>query len=386
MTTLFPHNTLPQRPTWLEINLRALVTNVGQVRQLIGAQRLLMAVVKANAYGHGAIRVAEAFLHAGVDRLAVATLSEGVELRNAGVDAPVQVLSYTPSWLAAEALHHNLITTVYDFTTVEALNLAAEQAGRSAVVHVKINTGMNRLGLPPTDAGDFLDAVRRFRHVRVEGIFTHFATSDLADKSFAHQQFDRFCRLLDDLENRGLRPPLAHAANSAAVLTLPQTHLDMVRCGIALYGLHPDVEETPLPAGFAPALSWKAAIAHVLNLQPGDSVSYGREFIAQQSMTVAVVPVGYADGFPRQPYHWGHVLIHGQPAPVLGRVCMDQTIVDVTSIAEEHGPVRQGDEVVLIGQQRGAVLSAEDVGRRLHTINYDVVSRILGRVSRIYVS
>jgi alanine racemase len=368
------------------VNLGALAANVERIRQMIGKHRLLMAVIKANAYGHGATRVAETLLHAGADRLAVATLAEGVELRNAGIDAPLQVLGYTPSWLAAEALHHRLIITVYDFATVEALNLAAEQAGRSAGVHVKINTGMNRLGLSPADAPNFLDSVRKFKHVCVEGIFTHFATADLADKSFAYEQFARFGKLLDELTHSGMRPPLAHAANSAAILTLPQTYLDMVRCGIALYGLHPDVDETPLPAGFLPALSWKAVIAHVINLQPGDSISYGREFIAHQSMTVAVIPVGYADGFPRRPYHWGHVLIHGQPAPVLGRVCMDQTVVDVTAIVAEHGPVHQGDEVVLIGRQGVATLSAEEIGRRLHTINYDVVSRILGRVPRIYVT
>jgi alanine racemase len=166
---------------------------------------------------------------------------------------------------------------------------------------------------------------------------------------------------------------------------MPETHLEMVRCGIALYGLHPDAEECRTPEGFQPALQWKAVVAQVMQLQPGDAVSYGREFVAQGPMTVAAIPVGYADGFPRRPYTWGSVLIHGQPAPILGRVCMDQTIVDVTSIVEMDLPVHQGDEVVLIGRQGTAELSADEVGRRLGTINYDVVSRILARVPRVLV-
>jgi alanine racemase len=229
----------------------------------------------------------------------------------------------------------------------------------------------------------FLLELRQLPHLYVEGIFTHFATSDLADKSFALVQFSRFQHLLGQLTAMGLRPPIAHAANSAATLTLPQTHLDMVRCGIALYGLHPDADDTQLPAGFHPALQWKAQIAQVTQLQPGDSVSYGQEFVASQPMTVAVIPVGYADGFPRRPYHWGNVLIQGQRAPIVGRVCMDQTIVDVTHIVQSGGAVRQGDEVVLIGRQGDVVITAEEVGQRLHTINYDVVSRILARVPRI---
>jgi alanine racemase len=192
--------------------------------------------------------------------------------------------------------------------------------------------------------------------------------------------------LLDQLEQAGLRPPLAHAANSAALLTLPETHLDMVRCGIAFFGLHPDVDATRLPAGFQSAFRWKAQVAHVVQLQPGDSVSYGREFIATEPMTVAVIPVGYADGFPRRPFHWGNVLIHGCAAPILGRVCMDQTIVDVTAIVAQTGPIRQGDEVVLIGRQGELELTVDEIGRRLGTINYDVVSRILGRVPRIYIN
>jgi len=372
------------RPNWIEVDRNALVHNVQLVRTLIGPDCLLMAVVKANAYGHGAIETGHILLKAGADRLAVATLSEGVELRQAGIHAPILVLGYTPGRLAAVAVSHHITVAVYDLETAQAFAAAATLA-QPAMLHVKINTGMNRLGLLPAEAPDFLKTLYTMPRLSVEGIFTHFATSDLDDKDFAWVQFRQFQHLINLLNEQGLRPPLAHAANSAAVLTMPETHLDMVRTGIALYGLHPDPDETRLPAAFRPALSWKTEIAQVRTLQPGETVSYGREFIAAQPMTIAVLPVGYADGFPRRPFHWGSVLIHGRAAPLLGRVCMDQVMVDVSAIVAEAGPVCQGDEVVLIGCQNDAQLTAEIIAKRLGTNNYDVVSRILARVPRIFV-
>jgi len=372
------------RPNWIEVNQAALANNVQQVRKLLDPTCLLMAVVKANAYGHGAVASAQAFVAAGADRLAVATLSEAVELRTAGVTAPILVLGYTPPWLAHAAVDYAITTTVYDLETAAALQAAATDVA-PALVHVKVNTGMNRLGLTPAEVPSFLTQLQPLNHLHVEGIFTHFATSDLDDKSFAWTQFVHFRRLLDQLTQYNLRPPLAHAANSAAVITMPATHLDMVRPGIALYGLHPDPDATRLPIEFQPALTWKTEVAQVRALQSGATVSYGCEFTATKPMTIAVLPVGYADGFPRRPFHWGHVLIGGHPAPILGRVCMDQTMVDVTAIVAARGVVCQGDEVVLIGRQGEAELGVDQIAERLGTNNYDVVSRILGRVPRLPV-
>jgi len=374
----------PSRPAWIEIDEGALANNVRQIRRLIGPQRLLAGVVKANAYGHGAIPVARQILAAGADRLAVATLSEALELRTAGIDAPILVLGYTPPRQAAEVVRAGVTATVYDVETAQALAEAAAQQGVRAAVHVKVNTGMNRLGLDPEDAPAFLEALRAMATLEAEGVFTHFATSD-TDRAFALVQAARFGAMIAALEAAGLRPPLVHAANSAATLTLPETHFDMVRCGIALYGLDPDEEMTPLPAGFRPVLSWKAEVAQVRTLPPGAGVSYGLEFVTRRSSTLAVIPVGYADGFPRRPLTWGGVLIHGKEAPIVGRVCMDQSLVDVTDIAAAGEPVRQGDLVVLIGRQGEAAISAEEAARRIGTINYDVVSRILARVPRIMV-
>ena len=374
----------PSRPAWIEIDEGALANNVRQIRRLIGPQRLLAGVVKANAYGHGAIPVARQILAAGADRLAVATLSEALELRTAGIDAPILVLGYTPPRQAAEVVRAGVTATVYDVETAQALAEAAAQQGVRAAVHVKVNTGMNRLGLDPEDAPAFLEALRAMATLEAEGVFTHFATSD-TDRAFALVQAARFGAMIAALEAAGLRPPLVHAANSAATLTLPETHFDMVRCGIALYGLDPDEEMTPLPAGFRSVLSWKAEVAQVRTLPPGAGVSYGLEFVTRRSSTLAVIPVGYADGFPRRPLTWGGVLIHGKEAPIVGRVCMDQSLVDVTDIAAAGEPVRQGDLVVLIGRQGEAAISAEEAARRIGTINYDVVSRILARVPRIMV-
>ncbi len=251
------------RPTWLEIERDALENNVRQLRRLIGPDRLLMGVVKANAYGHGAVEVARIVQAAGVDYFAVASGSEGVELREAGIAAPILVLGFTPDWLAEESVARNLTVTVYDKETALALDQAARRLDKRAKVHIKVNTGMNRLGVNVADAPGLLATLRDLPNLEVEGIFTHFSASDLADKSTTILQFDRFTKLLDELTAAGLRPPIAHAANSAALLTLPQTHLDMARSGIALYGLHPDDPETRLPDGFRPALSWKAVVAQV---------------------------------------------------------------------------------------------------------------------------
>lgn len=375
----------PTRATWLEVNVDAVSHNVKLLRQYLTTSCELMAVVKANAYGHGATGVAEVVLQAGASRLAVATLSEAIELRTSGIRAPILVLGYTPPWLVEDAVRHNVTITIYDLTVASALQQSAAVLNSPATVHLKVNTGMNRLGLSTQEAPQFLQTLRDHSLIQVEGIFTHFATSDAADKGFANLQFSRFTELLSLLADAGLRPPIAHAANSAAILTMPQTHLQMVRAGIALYGLHPDVEHTRLPESFRPALSWKAQIAHLINIDPGESVSYGQEFVAKQAMTVAVVPVGYADGFPRTAQNWRSVLIAGHVAPLIGRICMDQAMVDVTQIVQLFGPLAQGDEIVLIGSQGTAEISVDEVARRLQTNNYDVVSRILSRIPRVFV-
>ena len=373
------------RPTWLEINLSAIQNNVGLLRQQLGPARQLVAVVKANAYGHGATLVAPAMLAAGADRLAVASVNEGIELRKAGIEAPILVLGYVPGWQAETLLHHKLTATVYAYEEAQEFSSAAGLLGDVLAVHVKVDTGMHRLGVYPEEAPALLETLAQLPNLFVEGLYTHFSTADEADKYFCHRQLANFRALLATLEERGLRPPLVHSANSAATLSLPAAHLNGVRCGISLYGLHPSAD-TPLPQGFRPALRWLAYIAQVKDLNPGDGVSYGNTYVAESHRTIAVIPVGYADGFPRSPRTWGSVLIAGHHAPILGRVCMDQTIVDVTEIVKAGEMVHAGDEVVLLGEQRDTRLSVEDVAARLGTINYEVVSRLMARLPRIAVT
>lgn len=375
----------PPRPTWVEVSRSALRNNLSLLRSCLRPGVQLMAVVKANAYGHGALETARTLQEAGADRFAVATLGEARELRQAGIARPILVLGYTPPWLVGDAVRDEIALAVYDLETAVAMSDAADARRDALTVHVKVNTGMNRLGLLPAAVPPFLARLRELPNLAVEGIFTHFATSDELDRRHADAQFVAFDRLLQDLAAAGLRPPVAHAANSAALLTMPHSHLEMVRSGIALYGLDPDMDQCRLPAGFQPALAWKALVAQVMDLAPGNAVSYGREFIADRPMRAAVVPAGYADGFPRRPRTWQSVLIRGRAAPILGRVCMDQCVVDVTAVEEASGPIHMGEEVVLIGRQGDAVLTAEEASARVGTNNYDIVSRIQARVPRVYV-
>ena len=377
-----PH---PPRPTWLEIDLDALAGNVRALRARIGPARQLFAVVKANAYGHGADIVGPAALAAGADRLAVATLGEAIALRQAGVTGPILLLGYTPGYLGQELLDWELAATLFDIETARQWSAAAAAAGKPIAVHVKVDTGMHRLGLSSTNVLGFLSQLAELPGLFVEGIYTHFSTADEADQTYTHRQLTTFTDLLAVLSLLGRRPPLAHAANSAAILSLPASHLDAVRAGIALYGLHPS-PDVPLPDAFRPVLGWKARIAQVKMLERGEAVSYGNTWRARRLSIVAILPVGYADGFPRSPRTWESVLIHGQPAPIVGRVCMDMTVVDVTAFYQTGDAVRAGDEVVLIGSQGSGHISAEEVARRTQTINYEVTSRLMARLPRIPVT
>ncbi len=359
--------------TWAEINLTAIQNNLRRMKAI--ANTRVMAVVKANAYGHGAVEVAKAAQTAGADWAGVARVAEGIHLRENGVALPTLVLGFTPPNACAAALGADLSLTVFDHATAQAYASVARSLNRRAKVHVKIDTGMGRLGVLPHEALEFIHAIADLGGLELEGVFTHFAGSDLADKSSAQKQLATFEEILRALNEHGLRPPLVHAANTAAAFALPATRFDMVRLGIGLYGLNPS-DEVPCPAGFTPALTWKATLAQVKTLPPGHGVSYGAEYVTATTETLAVIPVGYADGYRRVPKNVNQVLLHGQRAPVRGRVCMDQIIVSVSHIPD----ARAGDEVILVGPG----LTADEVAARWGTINYDVTSGIMARVERIY--
>src|SRR5713101_3844518 len=370
-----------ERPTWVEIDLSAIGNNTRLLKSLVGSQVRLLATLKADAYGHGALKVARTVLHNGASMLGVATVSEAAPLRKAGIDAPILVFGYVPLWQMREAVRLDLTITLYSVESARALSRAALALGQTVKVHVKIDTGMGRLGVRAEQIDEILTLLQEIvalPGIELEGIYTHFAMADTQDQTHVRLQLARFQRVLQVVEGHQLRPPLVHAANSAATISLPEAHFDMVRPGIALYGMDPSME-VRLPAGFRPALSFKTQVAQVKVIPAGECISYGCTYITERSTRVAVLPVGYADGFRRTPRAWGTVLIHGQEAPLLGRVCMDQCMVDVSHIPQ----ARMGDEVVLIGRQGTAVLSAEQVAQRLGTINYEVVSEILARVPRV---
>lgn len=367
----------PDRPTWLEIDLAAVGANVEALRRLVGPEVALMAVLKADAYGHGAVRIARTVLHHGAAALAVATLGEAKILRDAGITAPILALGYTAPWQVRTALRYGVQITLWDWEVAQECVAASQELALPVQVHVKVDTGMARLGLNPAHALPFLQRLRSLPEIEVIGLYTHFATADSADETLARQQISRFQAVIDEAEAVGLRPPLVHAANSAATFRFPEARWDMVRPGIAVYGLDP-ASETPCPVGFHPALAFKTAVAQVKKLPVGSPISYGATFITQRESCIATIPVGYADGFRRSP-SWLAVLVHGQRAPVVGRVCMDYTMVDVTDIPD----VAVGDEVVLVGRQGQDAISAEEVASWLGTINYDVVAGILPRVPRV---
>ncbi|MCU0500751.1 MAG: alanine racemase, partial [Anaerolineae bacterium] len=386
----------PDRPTWLEIDLGAIAHNVRRLKQLAGDAQLMISL-KADAYGHGAIQVAQTALHNGASWLGVACLSEGVALRQAGIAAPILILGFTPAWQARDALRHDLTATVFDAEVAQAFSRAALALDRQARVHIKIDTGMGRLGIYPRDAAVFVAALIALPGLVIEGIFTHLSVADGATEwevAYTTEQLAAFDGVLADLRAAGIDIPLAHALNSAGLLNgwkvqgsrfqaepstfnLQPATRSLVRAGIAVYGLDPS-PQVRCPPDFRPALAWKTQIAQVKELPPGSHVGYGAAYRTEGQERIAVIPVGYADGFRRGPQHWGAVLVRGQRAAIVGRVCMDQTMIDVTRIPG----VRIGDEVVLIGTQGADRITAEEVANRLGTINYEVVSAILPRVPR----
>lgn len=365
-----------ERPVWTEIDLLAIDYNVRKIRSLLSINTRLCAVVKADAYGHGAVPVAQAVLEAGADQLAVAILSEGIELRRAGITAPILILGYTPSNQASLVVTSGLTQTVFSWQMAKALSDEATLAGQNVKVHLKIDTGMGRIGILPKDAADFATSVTALPNLEIEGVYTHFATADSHNKTFCREQFACFQEALAAIAERGIHVPIRHCANSAATIDIPEMHLDMVRAGIVLYGLLPS-NEIEKKIELLPAMKLKAQVAYVKELPPGTPISYGATYITDSPRRIATLPVGYADGWSRLLSNKGKVIIQGRPAPLVGRICMDQCMADVTDIPN----VLIDDEVLLFG---GKELPVEEVAQQLGTINYEVVCMVGKRVPRFY--
>ncbi len=366
--------------TWAEIDLDAIAHNVRAFKRHVGGRVEVYAVVKANAYGHGAVPVARTALEAGATRLAVHRAVEGIELRRAGLDAPILLMGYTSPAGAEQVVRWRLTPSLITVEFAQALSAQATATGLVVPVHVKVDTGMSRYGLLPDEVVPFVQALQALPGLRLEGLFTHFATADAADQTHVRRQLAVFQDVLAALRAAGITVPQVHAANSAATMRLPEAHFDAVRIGIAMYGLDPS-DEWPPVFEIRPALALKSRVSRVRELPAGAGISYGRTFVTAAPTTVALVPVGYGDGYHRILSNRGSVLIHGQRAPIRGRVCMDQFVVEVSHIPG----VQQDDEVVLVGRQGDACIRAEEVARLAETINYEVTTSLLPRVTRIYL-
>ncbi len=371
------------RPVWAEVDLGAISANVATLRAL-AAPAAMCAVVKADGYGHGAVPAARAALAGGADVLAVALVAEGVELREAGIDAVVMVLSQASADEIDTLVEADLDATVYTSSGVRGLADAARRAGRTAArpvrVHLKVDTGMHRVGVQPAEALALARAVVDEPSLELRSVFTHCAVADEPANPFTTRQLARFDAVLAELADAGVDVPCAHAANTAAAIDHPDARRDLVRCGIGIYGLDP----APVLAGrvpLVPAMSLHARVSHVKRVAAGEGVSYGLRYRPAAETTIATVPLGYADGLPRRlGSHGGTVLLGGVPRPIAGSVTMDQILVDCGD-----DPIEVGDEVVLIGRQGGAVIGAEDWADLLGTIAYEIVCGISPRVPRRYL-
>jgi alanine racemase len=378
--------------TWAEIDLAAIAHNVRELRRITEPRARLMIAVKANAYGHGAVQVARTGLENGADQLGVARIEEGIELRRAGIRAPILIFGYTPAGSAPLLADHDLTASVFSLEGAARLDKAVP-GNRRLAVHLKVDTGMGRMGLLPDirrcvtegvnsgpGAVEEILGIAALKNLRLEGIWTHFAVSDAVDKSYTRQQLQLFRELVQNLEQKGLTVGLHHAANSGATIDMPESHLDMVRAGISVYGLYPSRDVDLNKIHLQPALALKARITHVKQVPAGTRISYGGTWQSSRPTTIATVPVGYGDGYSRLLSNRGQMLVHGRRAPIVGRVCMDLTMLDVGHIDN----VRVEDEVVIIGRQGDEVISADEVAAQLNTINYEVVTALMHRVPRVY--
>jgi alanine racemase len=368
------------RPTACFVDLDALVWNFRQIRSKVGPRVKVLSMVKANGYGHGAPAVAKALAAAGNDAFGVAILEEGVELRQAGIQAPILVLAGAYPDQVDQFFDNRLTPVIHALENAKELDRAAHGRNKTFNVHLKVDTGMGRLGFLAGEIDSWLPKIKKFKALKIEGVFSHFSHAESVEGSYTRQQLRLFQRVVEQLHDAGIAP-LAHLANSAATITLPAAYFDMVRPGLMLYGVYP----SPAMASqisLKPVLSWKTRILQLKQVPVGSSISYGQTFITQRESLIATLPMGYADGYPRLLSNRGEVLVSGKRAPVAGRVCMDLTMIDVTDIEK----IQPGDEVVLLGRQGDAEISADEMAAWANTISYEILTSISSRVPRIHHS
>ena len=369
------------RPVWAEVNLDNIINNINEIKKNINAEEII-AVVKANAYGHGAVDVAPVLIENGADRLAVAMLSEALELREAGIKVPILILGYTDVAFSEMLINNDIEQTVYSLDYAKELSKKAEALGKVAKIHIAVDTGMGRIGFLPNEKSvEEVVEISKLSNLRITGIFTHFSNADEQDKSYAHNQIEKFNSFINEIEKREVNLGLKHISNSASIIDIEDAHYNAIRPGIILYGYYPSDYINKDKLKLMPALSLKCQVIHVKELPKGEYIGYGRKFRTERDSVIATLPIGYADGYIRGLYEKAHVIINGKLAPVVGKICMDQCMIDVTDV----GPVKVGDEVVLLGEDNGVKNNADDIAKMLDTINYEILCMIGRRVPRIYI-
>lgn len=369
----------PFRPTYAEIDLKKLKKNILTIKNYLPPKTKLMAIVKANAYGHGAVEISKAAEDGGADYFGVASLGEALELRSAGIKLPILILSETNNAFLERVIDANLTQTVYTFSQAQALSDIAISKNKQVKIHIKIDTGMSRVGVLPDEAIKLIKRVKLLKNVEIEGLFTHFANADNKDSDFTIRQFSTFMNIVDELKKEGITFSILHAANSAAMLNFPETILDMVRVGICLYGIMPTKNNLNKINSLEPILSFKTKILYIKEVPENTPISYGSTYYTKKLTRIATIPVGYADGLPRKLSNKGQVLIKGKKYPIVGNVTMDMTMIDIG-----FDKIEIGDEVILIGKDGNNTISAWDIAELDNTIAYEIVCGIGKRVPRIY--
>lgn len=365
-----------------QIDLAAVQKNIEVIRASIRKESKLMVVLKADGYGHGAVPIAKRIDDI-ADAYGVAIVEEAVELREVGIQKPILILGYTASHLYDKLIQYDITQTIFQYETAYELNEVAKKAGKTVRIHIKLDTGMSRIGFSATEQSiEEIVKISKLSNLSMEGIFTHFAKADEIDKGATTLQYQRFMEMLEQLEQRGVRFAIRHASNTAAIIDLPEYNLDMVRCGIGTYGMYPSVDVQKNRVVLTPAMELKTHISYVKELPKGVGISYNGTYVTERPMRVATIPVGYGDGYPRLLSSKGRVLIHGKSAPILGRICMDQFMVDVSDIPQ----VKQNDDVTLMGRDGYECIPAEEIAGYAGTLNYEIVCEVGKRIPRVYIN
>jgi len=362
------------------IDLDAFWYNISEIRRNISSDTMIMGVIKANGYGHGALKLADTLVEAGSEWLGVASVDEGIELRHHGIKLPILVLGFTPWQQYRELITYNITPTIFSYEMADEMNKIAREASVVLDVHIKVDTGMGRIGFKSDDAIAQILKVKSLENLNMQGIFTHFACSDLKDKTSAHLQLSKFHQVIAGLKEKGIDIPIKHCSNSGAIIDMPEANMDMVRPGISLYGLYPSDEVNHQRVQLKPVMEIKSHIIFIKELKEGSAIGYGSTFVTKRKTLVATIPAGYGDGYPRSLSNRGRVLVKGHSVPIIGRVCMDQLMVDITDFDD----VFLGDEVTLIGRDGDERISVEEVAHMAGSFNYEFICDVGRRVPRVY--